>query len=479
MSLLRPSGVLCALILLATMGIGQEAVRVATWNIQAVGTPGSNEWLRSLDVVARLDADIVAIQEVDDMVEVGQFASFAAAAGYAHYAISNTSGTLSGDLFTAVLSRHPILGSTSHTAASLSGDLNANDITRDIFEARIQVPNTAAPLAIFTVHLKASSGGVNDFRRTIEMRRLGQAVQAFSALNPLAPFVITGDFNEDLGDGPFGQVFNALPSGLPQTYTLGNDINFPVVYDPFNALTTLGGLIADATQEDSTTLDATRDSSGRRLDYIIYGQGALLVGDEVYNSSRDNGLDDFPAGNWLPKAGSTLPASWSLQTSDHFPVFADLTVPGQALPLFAGSNDDFEMLTGVGAAPTAGPGQDQKSAMAGDFLHVRYRSPGGTFVGWPAVIVGEGFPFPGIPPFGPLPGMWFDLFGGAFALFDGTAATGGFQPVIAPLDGNQHSYLVPAGLGGTSFMLQSLAISNLANNGFLAFSDGHRVDILP
>ena len=263
--------------------------RIGTWNIQSLGNSGTNEWNRELDVIARMGCEIVTIQEIDDLSEAIAFSSFAAAAGYSHFAVGNASGTLSGSLRNGVLSMHPIVSFSSHNSVSLSGDANANDITRDIFEARIQVPNAADLLGVFSVHFKASSGGTNDFRRAVEVHRLAQAIDGFVAANPGAPWVVTGDFNEDLGDGPFGNSFSSLPSGLPQTYDLGNDISFPVIYNPFVDLVNKGGLIADATQEDSATIDATRDSSGRRLDYLIYANGVLLSGDEVYNSARDNG----------------------------------------------------------------------------------------------------------------------------------------------------------------------------------------------
>ena len=113
---------------------------------------------------------------------------------------------------------------------------------------------------------------------------------------------------------------------MPVTYSLGGDISFPVTYDPFATFTSQGRVIADATQEDSTTLYVTRAASVRRLDYIIHTVGIPTTGDEVYNSIRDNGIDDPPVGNWLPKSGSPLASGVSAAASDHFPVFGDFSI---------------------------------------------------------------------------------------------------------------------------------------------------------
>ena len=445
----------------------QEPVRVATWNVQSLGSNGSGQWNNAMDILARTDADVVAIQEIDNLGEAIAFAGFSSQAGYPHSAVSNTSGTLSGSLRNGVMSKYPIVFSTSHSAASLSGDPNANDITRDIFEAHVQVPNAADVIGVFSLHLKASSGSTNDFRRAIEWHRVKQAVADFQALHPGAAYFIVGDFNDDLGDSGFGNTFGNLPGGLPSSYDLGNDIMFPVTYDPFDDLVTCGLVIANATQEDTSSIDTTREASGRRLDYLTFA-GATLIGDEVYNSSRDNGVDDLPFGNWLPKSGSALPAGISLAASDHYLVFADYTVPSiPMLENYPGTLEDLAMSIGVnGAALTGGPGNDIKSVDAGDVITVNYLSTGSTFAGALPILVVQTFT-PGNPPVGQLPGLWVNTSGGV-VLFNGGDQALGFQTPITPIVGNFHTYLLPSGLAGNSVMMQALAVSGVANNGFFA-----------
>jgi hypothetical protein len=264
-------------------------------------------------------------------------------------------------------------------------------------------------VGIFVVHLKAGTGSENDFRRAVEIMRLAQVVSAFQASHPGAPAIIAGDFNEDLMDGPFGWTISSIPAGLPSTYSLGNDIVLPLVYDPFATFTSLGFAIADATREDTTNDYVTRPTSGRRLDYLLYS-AIQNQGDEVYDSGLDNGFDDPPVGNWLAKWGVPLAPSVSLQASDHNPVFADfdpIVLPQLAFTIsqpvpcnditfaVSGAAPNSELfnlialecssppgsgpLFGLSAAPGAGPVLDQLAFPAGtDPFHV-FADAGGSY----------------------------------------------------------------------------------------------------
>ncbi|MFG0316433.1 MAG: endonuclease/exonuclease/phosphatase family protein, partial [Planctomycetota bacterium JB042] len=323
---------LVSLVLLVTAAfapaaLATERLRVVTFNVKDVGSNGSSQQNALKAVLSRIDADVCLLQEVD-VVEAGLVPSFGASIGYPYFKNSGTSGTLSGGLMVAVLSRHPIVSSVSWSAAMASGDPTANDITRNLLQVTIDVPDACDPVVLFTFHLKASGGSTNEFRRAIELLRLKKVVETYVAAHPTHHVILGGDFNEDLGDAPFGQSFSSLPSGLPQTFKLGNDVQFPVTYDPFQTVQSIGGLglaVVDATQEDSTGQYATFQSGGARLDYLFRRPLALpTLGDEVYSSFVDNGVDDAPTGQWLWKTGAPPPSNAVSTASDHYPVFADL-----------------------------------------------------------------------------------------------------------------------------------------------------------
>lgn len=351
MSIRARSPLLACLLLLLPLG-AQSTLRVASYNVQSLGPVGSPSWNAARSTLTRLSADFVALQEVADG-ESAQLPLLAGQAGYAHSFSAANSGTLSGGIRVGFLSRLPVLGTTVHTAATLSQDPGANDIGRSILEARVELPNGGGLLGVFVVHLKAGTSSEDDFRRMVEIVRLGQALDAFVAAHPGAPWVVAGDWNEDQGDGPFTNTFTQIPGSVPPSYSLGSDISLPLPYRPFQAITGRGGVVLFATQEDTTSVDATRPASGRRLDYVMH-RGLTIVGDEIYNSVRDNGVDDPPVGNWLPKAGTPLGSGTSLQASDHLPVFADaqLSAPPPSFPpLLSGDVVISEYMVAPAAAP--------------------------------------------------------------------------------------------------------------------------------
>lgn len=468
----RLLSIFCVIIAVSLPLDAQEQFRFSSWNVQALGTNGSAQWNDALSIVGRLDADIACFQEIFTNSEVALFDTFATTANYPHMFVANASGTLSGSLRAAVMSKYPILNAISHTSVSLSGDMNANDISRDILEVQIQIPNTPQRLGIFILHLKASSGSTNDFRRTIEIIRTNQAVDAFKAAFPGAPWIVCGDINDDIGDRGFGNTFNSLPGGLPGSYSLGSDISLPVTYNPFTSFTSNGSFIAGATQEDST-IDVTREASGRRLDYLFIENGVTVVEDEVYNSVRDNGVDDGAPGGLLAKSGSALAAGVSLSASDHYVVAADLELPSTAVATYPGTGEDILLASGINATPTFGPGEEIKSAPVFSVFSVFFESPNGTFDFHVPYVVSDFFPTGGTVPSGPLPGMYFDL-NTALVLFDGYASQTGFPQIIVP-GGTTQNYLIPAGLTGVSMIFQVAFFSNFANNTYV-FSDAHQLN---
>ena len=299
-----------------------QAVRVATWNIQSVGTAGSTQYEAALAILNRIGADVVAINEVSSNADIANFQNLAAAAGYAHTVVPSSNPF--GSLRNAFMSTFPILQGVVHSSASLSGDASANDITRLIVEIRVDVPGNSKDLTLVVQHWKSGTGNDDEFRRAGESFRVSQVV---APLDPLTDaFVITGDVNEEIDSVPRSpNPFTSLPSGLPGSFTLGADLVVELVgpgidNDPFLYLEQ-HALTLDTFQLDGS--DATRPASGRRLDYILLSPvlTSVIPTTEVYDSA-DEGL---PGG--LPKFGPPLPLTTSADASDHLLVFADLTVP--------------------------------------------------------------------------------------------------------------------------------------------------------
>lgn len=313
--------------------VSQTTLRAATWNIETVGAPGSSEYSAALEVLFRVDADLVALNEIASAADVSNLESLAADAGYT--SLAYTGGAAFGSDRNAILSKYPFAEpATDHDAASLSGDPSANDITRNILEAVIDVPGNARNLTVISFHWKSGTGNDDEFRRTIESYRIGQAIADLD--KNIDAYLVMGDVNEEIDSTPRSpHPFTTLPPGLPGSFSLGSDLasllsSGGLPNDPFAYLETTAGSAATAVtalQLDGS--DGTRPASGRRLDYILRSSalGETPASGEVYDSG-DEGL----AGG-LPKPGPAPPASASMDASDHFLVFADLTVPAVAVAI--------------------------------------------------------------------------------------------------------------------------------------------------
>lgn len=469
--------------LLASTAHATEHLRIATYNVLGVD-PGTSSYNALVDVLERIDADILLIQEIGNAggstlsqgAANSQVAILANDLGYGHHTVSFLSGTLSGGLRVGALSRYPITQVVSHDSVSLSGSFSSNDITRDILQIEVDVPNVDVPVACFTLHFKASGGDINEFRRAVEFRRLEQAVSGWCGSNPDGLVFVGGDFNWDVGNfSPdsfsASDYQNFENNGLPQTFNLGSDITFPLVYNPPATMSALQGctqglVFADATWEDSTTADGTFQS-GSRLDYVFSEQasGARLTPliDEVYRSASDDGVDAAPAGQYLPKFGSgPLPSSSSGSASDHFPVVTTYRLESEN-----GGRLGFSTEGQYALAPYAGY---EGSATLGstDFAFSVSQARANTTA---FLLIGS-FQFPAIS----LASLFPTFFGDPFAFL--------YVPLTSPLftvpvDAKGEGTLLtglpnnPALIGGPPIYYQWVVVDALAAGGFASTSDAY------
>lgn len=310
-----------------SVGCVDRHLRVATFNVQGVDGQSSPSHDALVSVVQRIDADVLCLQEVL-FYEDDELSSLALQAGYTRVIQANEPPAIGGDLTNACLSRAPMAIEGSYTGGDLGSDPGANDIGRDILVVRVDLSSEdeQCGLGVVTLHLKSGQEPLDWFRRQLEVQRVAQAVQRYRAEHPGEPVLIMGDLNETIDDPALGHVFPGVPSGLPSSYRVGSDIEFPLTYQPFETLQALGFDVADATQEDTVGAYETW-ADIVRLDYVLYDEGLQLEADEVYNACRDNGVDDAPEGNWVPKQGAALSCPVSEQASDHFPVLVDLVMP--------------------------------------------------------------------------------------------------------------------------------------------------------
>lgn len=320
-----------ALALLMFAGVlpafAQVALRVATWNVLAVGAPGTAEYNAALAILRRLDADVVAINEVSGSTDTNNFERLRQDLGYAHSVVGAPSPF--GPPLVAFLSHYRLSSSTTWASPALSGESAANDITRNILEIQVDEAQLGGPLSLFTTHWKSGTANSDEFRRAIESTRMGSLARQRIAEG--VPVILMGDVNADVLDpAGFPTTFTTPPAGLPTSFNVGADIE---------AIMASGGLannafaplvphaaIVEARQRDGS--DATRPASGRRIDYLFADRAIQISASEVFDCADEA----------LPSAmvffGAPVAATDCATASDHLPVVADVVVPTRAPSAF-------------------------------------------------------------------------------------------------------------------------------------------------
>lgn len=167
------------------------SLRVVVWNIRhGRGMDEEVDLGRIADVLRALDADVIALQEVDDRTErtggVDQVGELARMLGYegAHGPHRPYQGGFYGN---AVLTRVPVLEQQTHRIPPASGSALA------VHEVVVAVPPPdgsrnvrGLPVSIFSVHLAGSPE---------ERMAQAEAVDAQGRLSPWRPTMLVGDFN--------------------------------------------------------------------------------------------------------------------------------------------------------------------------------------------------------------------------------------------------------------------------------------------
>jgi endonuclease/exonuclease/phosphatase family metal-dependent hydrolase len=327
-SMLRTAASVFFSSLLHTVIVTAVEIRVASFNIGAhygesyfdysLGDPGTPDHESVRAILARINADVVALQEIHSADLTGSpddLQALATALGYSHVFEPPVTNVFDTSLRVVCLSRFPFL--TTDTVHSPAG---AKDMTRLQPVVRVDVPGTNNDPLLVSVHLKSSTEPSDRFQRAVEMKRLTGYLSG-AGLTNAHNFIVLGDFNPSSTNTTFSE----LPaSGLPASFVLGSDITFPVTYstDPLVYFSTPAAFRLNPRQLDgSASTFGTTSPGGPTLDLFLISPAIAgrPIATEIYNSTLDA---SNTAG--LPKAGTPLDSSTSATASDHFAVFADL-----------------------------------------------------------------------------------------------------------------------------------------------------------
>ena len=314
------------LIALATLAQG-VAFRAASFNIGAhfttggypdysLGAPGTPDHDKVRDVIARINPDVVALQEIASAdVSGGDVAALAAGLGYPYVYISSVSaatplnGPIDTSLRVAFLSRHPFLSS-----AVIRSPQNAKEITRLFPVVKVNVPGTTRDPVLISGHLKSGTTSADRFRRTVEMKRLTGYLTS-QGLTADDNFVIMGDFNLSSSN----TTFTTLPADLPVSFDLGGDITLPISYST-NPLSYFSSPAVTRITPKQLNGSTSTFQSGSTIDLFLVSPAIAgrPLASEVYNSTQDTSNL-----TGLAKSGSPLASGTSAAASDHYMIFAD------------------------------------------------------------------------------------------------------------------------------------------------------------
>lgn len=308
-------GIVGALLLAGTAsGI---SLRVVTFNLElGLGEAGTVGHEAAKAILARIDGDVVALQEVYtgdfNSGNPSNLDSFASDLGYPYLSIGERA--LDSQSRVVLISKFPFVTGSTGSILSPPG---ANDMTRGAAVAKVDVPGTDNDPVLVTAHLKCCFDLDDPFRRAVEMIRIRKYLDA-SGLDGSDNIFVLGDFNL-LGNN---QSFSSQPAGLPASYVLGNDITFDVRYyaDPVDYFE---GLVNPGYRHQNGTGINTY-VGGSVLDHLLISSSIAARNPmtEIFNSKLDA---NFPG---LAKAGNALLANTSANASDHYALFGDFELDG-------------------------------------------------------------------------------------------------------------------------------------------------------
>lgn len=186
------------------------------------GTPPKprEQMQRLAETFRKLDADVVALQEVENRGYLQRFVDLLIPdLGYEHLVLFEGNDRRGIDV--AVLSRFPVGPVTSYRHLRFpDGNGKMMSFRRDLLQARIEPPGGVA-FDLFVVHLKSKrddDSGKSLAIRMGEARQIRKIFDELLARDPQARFVICGDFNDDRDSQPLktiiGQGTGALTALL-------------------------------------------------------------------------------------------------------------------------------------------------------------------------------------------------------------------------------------------------------------------------
>jgi endonuclease/exonuclease/phosphatase family metal-dependent hydrolase len=284
-------------------------LKVLTWNVKGNNATNWSTQSPQVEAIRRvlthLAPDVITFNEIPHSF-TWEMTNWVAAFLPGWYLATN-SGT---DSFirSVIASRFQILSSRKHFDGTTVAPYGTGAFTRDLFQARIRVPGFAEPFDVFTTHLKATTSSPQedaDKRAAEAMVISNFLANVYLPTNRGAPYVLTGDLNEDVLRPDTGRYISGQP-----IQQLVNPQTGLILTTPLNPVT-----LADLTVSIQSTLSV-------RFDYVLpcATLADSMVSAEVFRSDMLG----------APEASLVL-SNDSRTASDHLPVMIAFRAPNWPL----------------------------------------------------------------------------------------------------------------------------------------------------
>lgn len=281
-------------------------IRILQYNVEGNGATDWTTNAPQVQAIGReliyLNPDIVTFNEIPTTNGLAQMANWMTAFLPGYFLATNSFG----DTFiqNVIASRFPITRSASHLhTANLNpfgytnrSSQNADNFTRDLFEAQIAVPNWPLPLHVFVAHLKSTTDDPPDdaAKRAAEASAVSNYFVAtfLTSTNAAHPYILDGDMNEDAFFPETGDYTSGHPLQRLTAPATGLQMTIP---------------INPTTRTDLT--ESIQGSLDTRFDYILPCPLLFsnLAASEVFRTDllnppppNLNGNDDKIASDHLP-----------------------------------------------------------------------------------------------------------------------------------------------------------------------------------
>ncbi|MCL5054755.1 MAG: endonuclease/exonuclease/phosphatase family protein [Firmicutes bacterium] len=202
----------------------------ATWNtenlIASGGRSSSPQAIKAkAEVLKKVNADVVALQEVGDLKTLDQFRKEFIGEGVYPYRILVQGNDSSINV--GLLSKFPIKKVYTYRDHVFPGAHGQpTKFSRDLLEAVVQI-TPQFPMKIFVCHLKSKrGGGDSDLKREAEAKEVKKIISRHLEKDPDSLIAVAGDFN-DFPDSPAVKIVEGGANPVLDPLTLENRKNQP------------------------------------------------------------------------------------------------------------------------------------------------------------------------------------------------------------------------------------------------------------